>query len=270
MSADTLPPGLVSHGLALGLSYHDAATAEPLAASLQAVIERVGGREISWPMMAKTTGAALRYDRRLGRIMTGAAGGTLRVTVLITAAGGGAALPDRSIIPRRIVVPLRLDDSGLPRAIGSAPEGKWLFALRMHSGATRRLEPGATAIRGRITWPGAAGAPLRWGHVIARTGNGTLAGTARTDDRGEFVLRLRGRPGQSPNLLVPVPVTLTLHAPAALPALPQHPWGDVVAEDLAQPDTAADLPPTGMVARAGPAATLIPGRVLTLPPIVLP
>ncbi|MGJ0506539.1 MAG: hypothetical protein ACR652_05250 [Methylocystis sp.] len=277
MIAPLLAPGsdLVRHSLALGLRYVDAATDAPLSAPLTAVLETVGARVANLTLGQKSDGAALRFDTRIGRLFAGPAHGVAQATVLIAPQGGlGRAMPpDRSVIPRRLVIPVLLDDEGAPRATGQAPEGKWLFRVRMHCGPTFPLAAGATAIRGRLAWTDPTdpeGAPLRWGHVVAKLGAEVVA-TARTDDRGEYVLKIRGRPAQTPNALKPITVALTFHTPAHAPAAPpMTPYADVATEALALPDLAADAPLPGATARAGPNATVTPGEVITLPTFLVP
>jgi hypothetical protein len=269
---------IVHHHLAIGLQYIDAANGLPLSGSMTAVIESIGTRRAGFALRRKASGAALRFDRHVGRLFQGPANGTIQAKILIAPERpiGQALPPDRSISPRRIVVKVSLDAQGLPLATsdmanGNSPLGKWIFPVRLHRGVAARLSPGATAVRGQLVHPDAAspmGLPIRWAHVEARLGAQLIA-VARTDDRGEFLLVLRGRPGQLPEKLQPIAAQLTYFVPPAATGS-MLPYADLVTETLDYPDLEADRPPSGYVSKAGPLLILEPGKIRIMATQVIP
>jgi hypothetical protein len=274
-------PDLVRQSLALGLSFLDAATGEPLSAPLRAVIETAGTRRTGIAMLAKAAGAALRFDPRQSSLLSGAAGGDLELQVLIApqAGLGRAAVPDRSVIPRRVLLAVRLDADGLLRAPWADPAGSRIFEVRLHTGPTFPRASGVTGIAGRLLRDGPGPDQTRvlaWAHVEARmeTSSGVvkLIGTARTDDRGEFLLRPRGHLDQPPDTLKDVPVRLRFFAPPAAPVIARAPpYSDVPKESLGSPDAAVDAAPAGYAAAAAETeVTVMPGRITQVPDIALP
>jgi hypothetical protein len=274
-------PDLVRQSLALGLSFLDAATGEPLSAPLRAVIETAGTRRVGIAMLAKASGAALRFDPRQGPVLSGAAGGELALQVLIApqAGLGRAAVPDRSVVPRRVLLSVRLDADGLLRAPWADTAGSRVFDVRLHTGPTFPRAAGMTGIVGRLLRDGPGPAQSRvlaWAHVEGRmqtsAGVMKLVGTARTDDRGEFLLRPRGHLDQAPDALKDVPVRLRFFAPpAAAPAIPRpQPYADVPTETLGSQDTAVDAAPAGYIAAAETEVTVMPGRITQVSDIALP
>lgn len=270
---------LVRHNLALGLKFVDAATGAPLSAPLRAVIESAGPRRIGLAMMAKPDGAALRLERRIAGLFRPAAGqASLAVTILIAPERGlaGRLPPDRSTIPRRIRLDLDVGAEGLRPALAPDVGGRSVFEVRLCRGPTAPWTAGETAVRGclmRGVAGDAAARPIRWAHVVARHGSdaGPILATARSDDRGEFILRLNRRAAQSPNRLREIALKLRFHVPPqAVPPQRLASYDDVPSDPLGQPDDTIDLPPALYVAHPGPLTAISPGQLDILPTVYLP
>ena len=93
----------------------------------------------------------------------------------------------------------------------------------------------ASGIRGSVT---RAGAPVRWTRVEAKVG-GTVVAHAQGDDRGEFLLVLGPIAGAIGDLVSPLAVSLTIHAP-------EDPLADLPVEDPTDPGVAPEDMLTGV------------------------
>lgn len=122
-------------------------------------------------------------------------------------------------------------------------------------GAAYDVSPGATGLRGRVTWNQSAvnEAPVRWARVEAAV-NGQIVGRAHGDDRGEFLLLLGSEAGGLGDLPSPLIADVTVFGtPAPVAVLSNDPLGDMPIEVLAgDPDdiSPGEVRPIGYVATA--------------------
>ncbi len=269
----------VRHRLALGLSFVDTAGGDPILGELAATVEQVGQRKRRLPMSTKAGGAALVLSRQVAALFGGPADTNVDVIVVIAPRHWPAPpLPrDRSVLPRRVRLPVRRNGAGLPAAEAPDHPGRWVFTVALHRGPIGWLAPGATLVTGRVVYPRPAGhpaeaddIPVRWAHIALRSGADTLA-TTRSDDRGEFALSIPGG-RQPPETFAEIAGDLRVWAANAPPPpaqLAADPFADVPIEDGNGPLLPADTPPAGYAQNAADTPIrLMPGTALVLDNIV--
>lgn len=169
--------------------------------------------------------------------------------------------PGRRYVPRRLRVPIFAD----PQVADARPSAERVRRPVLYPGAAYDLAANVTGLRGRAL---KAGKPVRWVRALATlpTSN-TVVGHAHGDDRGEFLLLLQPNATAIGDLVNPLTVRVTVHAPIVEPTsvnpdLPKRdPLWDLPLETLPPPG-APDPVSAGETLPAGYAPTAHSSQVL--------
>lgn len=233
------------HRLALGLEPLDAARQTRVPFALAVALENVpDGPAAGLPLPHLVRHEAGRY------VLLYAPGLVPPVEFRIVDAGsrrgrrrnGGVSAPElrdaRRYVPRRFRVALATEQQVLTgeRTGNEVSLARRVRRPALFPGAAYDVSASATCLRGRVLRqqpPPAEPAPMRWARVEART-NGVLVGRAHGDDRGEFLLVLGIDSAHTGDLVVPLPVDVTVTGPTARPV--------PAAADLPRRDPLWDLP----------------------------
>jgi hypothetical protein len=275
--ADTVPASQVAHRLALGVSFIDALSRQPVCAPLTCDLDSIGSRTYEQRCEVHSQGRqALRHAGRLAKLLARAMELAEDTTFKLRAygrrnPGQNGYLSDndpRQFVPRRLAFTPLLDH-GIPPANRDNIRSAWLWP-----GASYPIPANATALRGRIRkgpdldhtrdvpWTRVVVTRPAPAPAVANFATESQLAWGHGDDRGEFLILISANAvpwGMTPTsaltlrlwvFLPPVGVTFSTDDPLA--SLPLEDGGNIALNDVLRgtaipsgyrQQAAIDLPP---------------------------